>query len=87
MVGYAYSNSGSYSAILWQNAQYYNMNNQLDADAVTAGWTISTLWDINDHGTIVASGIRPGWAGLVLLVPNPAVQLITPAGDAINAPG
>jgi alpha-tubulin suppressor-like RCC1 family protein len=70
MVGYAYSYAADYSAILWQNGAYYNMNTQLDSDAVAAGWTVSTLWDINDHGIIVASGLRNGSGSLVLLLPG-----------------
>jgi alpha-tubulin suppressor-like RCC1 family protein len=86
MVGYTYTLAADYIPMLWQNAQYYNMNNLLDADAYTAGWTIGMLWAINDNGVIVASGYRSGFGGLILLVPTPAVQLITPSGDPVSAP-
>jgi len=86
MVGYAYSNSGVTTGALWQNGQCFNPTYRLNPDAVSAGWSIKKLWGINDNGVIVASAFRAGYNGLVLLLPDPAVQLITPSGDPINAP-
>jgi len=86
MVGYAYSKSGTTTGALWQNGQCFNPSYRLNADAVSAGWSIKKLWAINDNGVIVASAFRAGYNGLVLLLPDPAVQLITPSGDPINAP-
>jgi|GEM_PF-5321514 len=70
VVGYVYNYNGDDSPMLWQNGARYNLNNLLDSDAYAAGWTISVAWAINDHGVIVASGIRNGSGGLVLLVPG-----------------
>ena len=86
MVGYAYSNNADYTALLWQNGQSYDMTYQLDADSTAAGWVIQRCWAINDHGVIAATAFRSGFNGLILLLPTPAVQLITPSGDPINAP-
>jgi alpha-tubulin suppressor-like RCC1 family protein len=70
MVGYAYSNSGVTTGALWQNGQNFNMTYRLDSVATAGGWGIKKLWDINDRGIIVASAYRPGFSGLVLLVPG-----------------
>jgi uncharacterized membrane protein len=73
MVGYMIDNlSAVPQAVLWQDGNYYLLNNLIDANS---GWRITEGWFVNNSGQILAlaSSGSAGWHVLVLTpVPEPA---------------
>jgi probable HAF family extracellular repeat protein len=55
-------------AVLWQNGQISDLNNQVDC---ALGWTLLEARDINDAGQIVGTGLLDGQFHAFLLTPDP----------------